>query len=194
MIDDMTIDGSGLLPEHPSGERRELRALNQGDLHRYKALRLSALQRSPMAFGSLFAEENAYSDHVFARRLEQTSGNVVFGAFDGELIVGTAGMFVHERTSERHRGTLCGVYVAPEARGLGLGRALVERVIAHAEAHVVILDAKVVASNAPATRIYHALGFRQYGLEKKSLHIQGQFLDQELLAIDFTDAEWMAKH
>lgn len=164
-----------------------LRVLDKGDLYRYRAVRLSALQCAPTAFGSSFEEENAYSDSVFARRLEQVNGNAIFGAFDGENLLGTAGVFRHERKSERHRATLWGVYVAPEARGLQLGRALVEKVITHAARHVVVLDAKVVATNEPARRIYHALGFKTYGVEPKSLFVQGQYLDQELLYIDFSD-------
>ena len=40
-------------------DRIVVRALEKGDLHRYRAIRLSALQRAPMAFGSSFEEENA---------------------------------------------------------------------------------------------------------------------------------------
>ena len=170
-------------------DRIVVRALEKGDLHRYRAIRLSALQRAPMAFGSSFEEENAYSDSVCARRLEQVNGNVVFGAFDGENLLGTAGMFRHDRRSERHRGTLWGVYVAPEARGLQLGKALVGKVIDHAATQVVVLDAKVVATNEAAKRVYYALGFKTYGVEPKSLYVQGQYLDQELIYIDFTDPE-----
>jgi GNAT superfamily N-acetyltransferase len=130
-------------------DRIVVRALEKGDLHRYRAIRLSGLQLAPMAFGSSFEEENAYSDSVFARRLEQVDGNVVFGAFDGENLLGTAGMFRHDRKSERHRGTLWGVYVAPEARGLDLGRALVGKVVDHAASHVVVLDAKVSRPTKP---------------------------------------------
>lgn len=171
-------------------DRITLRALDKGDLHRFRAIRLSALQLAPQAFGSSFEEENAYSDSVFARRLEQVNGNVIFGAFDGENLLGIAGHHRHERKSERHRGTLVSVYVTPEARGFNLGKALVQEVIEHAAAHVVILDAKVVASNDPAKRIYHALGFKTYGVEVKSLFVQGQYLDQELLYIDFSDPAW----
>ena len=174
-------------------DRIAVRALEKGDLHRYRAIRLSALQRAPMAFGSSFEEENAYSDSVFARRLEQVNGNVIFGAFDGENLLGTAGMFRHDRRSERHRGTLWGVYVAPEARGLELGKALVGKVIDHAEKQVIVLDAKVVATNEAAKRVYYALGFKTYGVERKSLNVQGQYLDQELIYIDFTDPIWKDK-
>ncbi|GGB03520.1 N-acetyltransferase [Brucella endophytica] len=167
-----------------------VRALGMGDLHRYRAIRLSALQRALMSFGSTFEEENAYSDAVFARRLEQVDGNVTFGAFNGENLLGIAAHHRHERRTERHRGTLVSVYVVPEARGLELGKALVQKVIDHAAKHVVVLEAKVVATNDAARRIYYALGFKTYGLERKSLLVQGQYLDQELIQIDFTDPEW----
>ncbi|WP_420961537.1 GNAT family N-acetyltransferase [Brucella sp. IR073] len=167
-----------------------VRALGMGDLHRYRAIRLSALQRAPMAFGSTFEEENAYSDAVFARRLEQVDGNVIFGAFDGENLLGIAAHHRRERRTERHRGTLVSVYVVPEARGLELGKALVQQIIDHAAKHVVVLEAKVVATNEPAKRVYHTLGFKTYGVERKSLYVQGQYLDQDLIQIDFTDPEW----
>jgi RimJ/RimL family protein N-acetyltransferase len=66
-------------------------------------------------------------------------------------------------------------------------------VIEHSAAQVVLLDAKVVSTNEPAKRIYHALGFKTYGLEPKSLFVQGQYLDQELLYIDFSEPVWKDK-
>lgn len=173
-----------------SRDRVTLRALDKGDLHRFRAIRLSALQLAPQAFGSNFEEENAYSDSMFARRLEQINGNVIFGAFDGEHLLGIAGHHRHERKSEQHRGSLVSVYVAEEARGINLGKALVQKVVEHAAAHVVILDAKVVTINEAAKRIYHSVGFKAYGVEVKSLLVQGQYLDQELLFIDFSDPAW----
>lgn len=109
-----------------------VRALEKADLQRYRAIRLNALQRAPMSFGSTFEEENAYSDTIFARRLEQVDGNAIFGAFHGEELLGIAGHHRHERRTERHRGTLASVYVEPQARGLKLGEALVQKVIDHA--------------------------------------------------------------
>ncbi len=170
-----------------------IRPLVKSDLALYKALRLSALQLSPLAFGSNFAEENAYSDAVWLQRMEQVGSNIVFGAFDGDQLVGTAGLFAHPRLSERHRGTLWGVYVAPEARGLNLGEQLVQAVIDHAAKRFLVLDARVVATNNYAGDVYRKLGFVTYGVEKKSLYVQGQFLDQELIAIDFTDPQWALK-
>lgn len=170
-----------------------IKPLDSTNLQAYKALRLRALQLSPLAFGSNFAEENAYSDAVWMQRLEAVGSNIVLGAFEGDALVGTAGVFMHSRLSERHRGTLWGVYVAPEARGLKLGEQLVQAIIDHAVKRFLILDAKVVATNNYARKVYQKLGFVTYGLEKKSLYIQGQFLDQELIAIDFTEPQWASK-
>ncbi|MEE9043926.1 GNAT family N-acetyltransferase [Brucella melitensis] len=170
-----------------------VRALEKADLQRYRAIRLNALQRAPMSFGSTFEEENAYSDTIFARRLEQVDGNAIFGAFHGEELLGIAGHHRHERRTERHRGTLASVYVEPQARGLKLGEALVQKVIDHAARHVVVLDARVVATNEAAKRIYYALGFKTCGVERKALLVQGQYLDQELIYIDFSDLAWKDK-
>lgn len=170
-----------------------VRALCPNDVQAYKAVRIHALQNSPLTFGSSYREESGYADEVFAYRIRHEGGNAVYGAFDGDRLLGTAGMFVHERLSERHRGTLWGVYVMPEARGLGLGRLLVDHVIKHAEKYVVVLDAKVVASNDYARQIYYDLGFEKYGLEKKSFCVEGQFQDQELIFIDFSSSEWLSK-
>lgn len=170
----------------------EIRALGKGDLQMFRAIRLEALQLAPMAFGSSFDVENAYSDGMFARHLEQVNGNVIIGAFEDEQLIGIAGLYRHERISERHRGTLWSLYVSPKARGRQLGKALVEKVIEYAQDRFVILNAKVVATNEVAKRIYHELGFKTYGLEPKSLMVQGQYLDQNLLYIDFSDDHHVA--
>lgn len=53
-----------------------------------------------------------------------------------------------------------GLMVAPESRGQGIGRALMMAALAQM-AGSVTLD--VVVSNAPAIRLYEALGFQQEG-------------------------------
>lgn len=174
-------------------DRITVRLLCPDDLQTYKAVRLYALKHSALTFGSSYEDEKAYGDEVFAHRIRHEGGNAVYGAFDGDTLLGTAGVFVQERFTQKHRGTLWGVYVMPQARGLGLGSILVDHVIKYAEKHVVVLDAKVVASNDYARQIYYDLGFEKYGLEKKSFCIEGQFQDQELIFIDFSSPEWRSK-
>jgi len=43
----------------------------------------------------------------------------------------------------------------------------------------------VVTSNASAKRLYQSLGFAVYGLEKRALKIDGEYFDEELMALRF---------
>ena len=88
-----------------------------------------------------------------------------------------------EAAKKRHKGLLWGVYVREAARGRGLGRAVVARVIEHARAHVVQLHAAVVTTNEAARRLYRSLGFEPYGLEPRGLACAGRYFDQELLVL-----------
>src|SRR5260221_10392168 len=59
------------------------------------------------------------------------------------------------------RGWIGGMGVAPEARGRGYGRAMMEAVLDAARAlGLKGVDLEVLEQNAPASRIYEALGFR----------------------------------
>lgn len=96
---------------------------------------------------------------------------LVVGAFTGEHLVGVAGLRPETRPRTAHKAVLFGMAVRPEARGRGVGRALVEAVVAHARArpgtHVVTLT--VTEGNAPAERLYAACGFRAFGTEPLAL-------------------------
>ena len=59
------------------------------------------------------------------------------------------------------RGWIGGMGVVTEARGAGHGRAVMEAVLAEARtASITRVDLEVLVQNAPAIRIYEALGFR----------------------------------
>ena len=107
----------------------------------------------------------------------------MFGGFADGALLGVAGFAVPPLAKKRHKGLLWGVYVREAARGRGLGRALVVRVIEHARAHVVQLHAAVVTTNHPALSLYRTLGFTTYGLEPRGLACAGRHFDQELLVL-----------
>ncbi|OYW61309.1 MAG: hypothetical protein B7Z40_18690 [Bosea sp. 12-68-7] len=163
-----------------------IRTLTATDATAYRALRLQALRDHPEAFGASHEDEAARSLEMTAKRLNDGPLNCVFGAFSGDELIGTAGFVVPDRSAKsRHKGLLVGVHVAPERRGQGLARALVSAVIAHARAHVVLLQAAVGVDNAPALRLYESLGFRRYGLEDKALRVDGVFIDEALIVLYF---------
>jgi GNAT superfamily N-acetyltransferase len=106
-----------------------LRRLTVEDAALYRELRLEALTNSPDAFSSTIDIERDRPLDRFAARLTE---NFVLGAFDGERPVGIAGFYVQPGPKHAHKGMLWGMYVRPETRGAGIGRVLLEAIIAHA--------------------------------------------------------------
>lgn len=74
-----------------------------------------------------------------------------------------------------------GVYVEPQWRGMGAARALVRKVIDHAVAHGLVLNADVIVGNGAAIRLYRELGFVVYGVEPKALLWDGVFYDELMM-------------
>jgi RimJ/RimL family protein N-acetyltransferase len=163
-----------------------IRPFEAADAEACRRLRLDALRQAPEAFGASHAEEMARPLSAFSERIAPAAPSLVFGALHGTALIGMAGFLASASEKSCHRGALWGVYVAPDARGQGLATALVKAVIAHASQHVIVLQARVVTTNAAAQRLYERLGFRAYGVEAKALRVDGAFFDEALLALDFT--------
>ena len=161
-----------------------IRPLVEADARQYRALRLEALRDSPESFSASIADEEALSDEEMAKRAVPDAPSVTFGAFAGEKLVGTATYIQNNREKTRHKGTMVAVYVSPDWRAARLGRKLIERIIAHAQALGVMLQCTVTAENVAARRLYHSLGFQPYGLERDALCVDGRFHDEELLVQD----------
>jgi RimJ/RimL family protein N-acetyltransferase len=161
-----------------------IRALGATDVEAYRELRLTALANSPASFGISYEEEARLSMDSLGSHVVSDGPSVIFGALAGAQLVGVAGFAANQRLKRRHKGTLWGVFLMPEWRGRGLGDRLVGRVIEHATAHVLILQAGVTMTNQRARQVYARLGFVPYGVERQALLIDGTFYDDELLALD----------
>jgi ribosomal protein S18 acetylase RimI-like enzyme len=167
-----------------------IRILTADDAGAYQALRLRGLRESPTAFGSTYQSEVDIPLPRIAERLARGAGreNVVFGAFgdaDGCLL-GLAGLGRETGLKTRHRAHVWGVYVAPEARGRGVGRTLMHAVIAHARTLEGLerLTLGVEPGNGAARSLYHTLGFATYGVEPQAYALEGQYWDSELMSLD----------
>lgn len=143
---------------------------------------MSGLAESPEAFGSDFATESASPVEAFAKTLDSL---YVAGAFDADRLVAVTGFRRHDRERTRHRGDIWGVYVAPEARGKGIGRRLLEHVLAHARDRVQQVHLSVTTTNGPAVALYEHLGFERYGTEPRALKVNGRYLDEHLMVLQF---------
>ena len=163
-----------------------IRPLVPSDAAQFRTLRLEALARHPDAFGASLEEEAAGDEAAFAARIAAIAmPGAIFGAFIGETLVGTAGFFVQHGVKMRHRGRVWGVYVMPAERRGGIGRTLMEHVLAHAHLHVVQLELSVGTRNQAARTLYEHLGFAIYGVERDAIRAGGRSHDLELMAIRF---------
>jgi RimJ/RimL family protein N-acetyltransferase len=152
-----------------------IRPLRPDEPELYREIRLEALRLHPDAFGASFEDEAARPLAFFEQRL---AGNVIFGGFRDQDLLGTAGFMPEAGAKRIHKAHLWGMYVRASARGTGLARLLVEAVLDHAKDRVELVQLSVVAGNAGARRLYTSLGFTPYGIEERSLKVAGQYLDE----------------
>ena len=78
------------------------------------------------------------------------------------------------------------VYVAREARGMGVGRALLERLIATARAlgyHKLVLAA--FPWNEAGLALYRRMGFREVGVYREHGHLDGRWVDVVVMELVF---------
>src|SRR3954447_8614466 len=158
-----------------------LRRLGAAGGPAYRELRLQGLRDHPEAFGAAWEEESLRPPDWFAERLERHA--VFAGSSAGNrALAGVAGLLVPEGAKLRHKGVLWGMFVRPEARGAGLGRELVARVMSHAAEIVEEVRLTVVASNPEAVRLYVRAGFERYGLERRALRVGDVYYDELLMS------------
>jgi ribosomal protein S18 acetylase RimI-like enzyme len=140
-----------------------VRRLREDEVDVLRDIRLRALADAPWAFGSTYAHERAYAPERWAWFAGQTN-SVVYVALDGESGVGMAGGFVPDEPPDTVQ--VWGMWVAPEARGHGLARALLESVIGWARERGAATVRLVVTDHElarPAAALYRSLGFAPTG-------------------------------
>lgn len=137
------------------------RRLTPADAEALWHLRLAALQTEPQAFAESAAHHRSTPVSTYEERLRPSeSGNAVFGTFDGPHLIGMAGMY-----RDQAAGRIWGMFVSPGYRARGVGRALIEAVIAHARTldEMRELRLEVAQSQLSAERLYLRCGFRHCG-------------------------------
>jgi RimJ/RimL family protein N-acetyltransferase len=161
----------------------QIRRLETPDAANYMALRLEALQRNPEAFGSTFEWESAQPLSWFEASLGRAA---IFGAFLDGTLAGMAGFAPQESAKRAHKALLWGMYVRAAARSAGVGKRLVASVLDHARGRVEMVQLTVVSENEAARRLYRAMGFVEYGYEKRALKQDGRYYD-DVLMVNFLD-------
>jgi RimJ/RimL family protein N-acetyltransferase len=156
----------------------QLRRLETSDAALYRDIRLEALQRNPEAFGSTFEWENAQPLSWFEASLGRAA---IFGAFLDGALAGMAGFTAQDSAKRAHKALLWGMYVRAAARNAGVGKRLVAAVLDHACGRVEMVQLTVVSENQAARRLYRAMGFVEYGYEKRALKQDNKYYDDVLM-------------
>jgi ribosomal protein S18 acetylase RimI-like enzyme len=173
-----------------------IRQLTPLDAKRFQALRLIALQTEPANFGASFHQEKNYPLEKFEQRLAVFPDRGLFGAFDGDdnqpddpPLIGMVALNRDDSEKFAHKGSITSMYVAPAARGKGIGRALLVQAIDMARGvgalHQLLLT--VNASNTGAIGLYASLGFKTFGREPSGIRVDGRFYDELLMYLMLRD-------
>ena len=167
-----------------------IRRLSASDATAFRALRLAALLDKPEAFVTSHVEEVDQPAAYFAKRLVERPGHAVFGAFDGESLVGMAGLARDPLIQLAHKCNLWGMYVAEAARGRGVARELLLAVLAHARATpgVAKVTLSVDSANVAAIALYESLGFVVFAREADAVRLHGQSRDDLQMHLRFEAA------
>ncbi|MCG7342655.1 GNAT family N-acetyltransferase [Sporosarcina sp. ACRSL] len=161
-----------------------IRQLEPQDAEVYFQIRLEALYKNPEAFGSSYEEEKKETADKYKERLQGTD-SFIFGAFDDSKLVGVITLLTEKRMKLKHRATIVAMYVAPEKRGEGVAKALMNEAINKARTLEGIeqIHLTVVSSNIAAKKLYSSLGFEEYGTEKRALKIEETYLDEDFMVL-----------
>ena len=164
----------------------QIRRLTSADALLYRSLRLRALREHPDAFTSSHEEDSRHPVETAAARLAQ---HAFWGAYQGAELYGCVGLERETRPKNRHKATVVGMYVSPEVGRQGVGRALLEALVAHARTEgVESLVLTVTAGNTGAQRLYAAAGFRSFGIEPDAIRVAGRSFAKDYMHIDLRAA------
>lgn len=155
-------------------KRIRIRPATVTDFDAFTALRQFGLKESPANFGKTLDEKLA---EPVEKAHERFSSNVtspdkcIFLACADEELVGCSGLFRELSFRWNHVGVIWGVYVKPEYRGDGLGRALNSHLLSAAQRIPGIrhIELEYTLGNEAARRSYESLGFRSWGVRERSL-------------------------
>jgi ribosomal protein S18 acetylase RimI-like enzyme len=167
-----------------------IRRLRPADAPGFVALRVAALRQEPLAFASSLSDEHSMSLEVVRKALAGAGDEVVLGYFDQAELCGTIGAIRAPKAKHHHKAELWGLYVVPEFRRRGVGRALLTALIDHVRDWDGIeqLQLGVTSDAVAATRLFESAGFVRWGLEPRALRSGGVFVDEAHMSMVLGEA------
>jgi L-amino acid N-acyltransferase YncA len=122
-------------------------------------------------------------------KIEQRGGHLVV-AEEGNQVVGWAGWSGYDDPADYYSGIAeCAVYVSRDARGRGVGRALLDRLADDApRLGIHKLIAKVFTSNAASIALFRRCGYRDVGTHLRHGRLDGEWKDVLVMERSLSDA------
>lgn len=142
----------------------EIKIIKESDWQTFKDIRLRSLKDSPEAFGYTYDQASKESDQQWQDRCKTRPNQKalpLLAEIDGEPCGVIWGVI---RSPKETTANVYKMWVSPDARGLGVGRALLETIINWSrEQGMESVTLGVYTSNAPAIALYKSLGFKPCG-------------------------------
>lgn len=141
-------------------------------------LRLDALRKEPIAFGSSYEEEKRLSEGDWRERMK----NALF-AISEDRPIGMIALVREKKTKARHIANIYGMYVNEKYRGLGIGRKLMDSALKQIRRNKEVVKVKLTVNpkQKAAVKLYLNCGFKVVGRSKKELRVEGRFYDDLIM-------------
>lgn len=158
--------------------------LNSTDFEQYNLLRELALDSYPESFASSNIEEKDKRKEGF-NSIIHSEFNFFMGVFDKETLIGSVLFSREVKNKMKHKGNIFAMFLKTEYQGKGIASKLLKLTCNKAFSFDGIqqINLAVNASNSNAINLYEKIGFKTYGIEKKSLFINGKYFDDLLMSL-----------
>ena len=164
-----------------------LRLLAPPDLPAYKALRDGLLAAHPEAFSSDAETERNRAPETYLARVAGAGTHWPFtlAAWRGAQLAGAITCEREPRVKTRHIAHVVGMMVHSNARGTGVGAALLDACIARcrAQGDIEMLTLSVTSGNEAALRLYERAGFVRYGRLERAIRVGANYHAKDLMML-----------
>jgi ribosomal protein S18 acetylase RimI-like enzyme len=162
--------------------------LQPSQWNRYQKLRRQAVRQMPRAFGVTYAEELAARSSEIRHEVKAAwAGNnrwlVVATAKHEPNLIGMVSAFVKSDRYFRHIATIEWMYVDPQFRGRGVGKALLSHLLDAIEKDKRIKKVRLMvnAAQREAIALYNRAGFRRVGRQRKEIFDGKRYHDELIM-------------
>ncbi len=125
-----------------------------------------------------YEEELAQTEEKWRSRMSPAS-HLLFAEQDG-VLVGTIGYFTGHHLKDQHVANIFGVYVRTDCRGQGIGKQLMNAVLADIKSNPELTKIKIGVNpdQQSAYAMYKKIGFTEIGRGKHELKVGDHYYDE----------------